>query len=117
MTSNSYSPQHPATDGESHALIGFHLHHHVAVVTMNNPPANTWTAQSLEQLKTLVQSLNLNKEVYALVLTGAGEKFFWPGRTSNCLPMATKRVRSKWRACLVKRLKRCRNFAAFRLRR
>lgn len=79
MTSDKYSPQSAAPEAAAEAAIGFHLHHHVAVVTMNNPPANTWTEQSLQQLKTLVQSLNLNNEVYALVLTGKGEKFFSAG--------------------------------------
>ena len=46
---------------------------------MNNPPANTWTAQSLAQLKQLVLDLNENKDVYALVITGQGEKFFSAG--------------------------------------
>ncbi|WFB50248.1 enoyl-CoA hydratase [Vibrio coralliilyticus] len=62
---------------------GSTIHHtirnHVAVVTMNNPPANTWTAQSLAQLKQLVLDLNENKDVYALVITGQGEKFFSAG--------------------------------------
>ncbi|WP_281629945.1 enoyl-CoA hydratase [Vibrio sp. St2] len=55
------------------------IRNHVAVVTMNNPPANTWTAQSLAQLKQLVLDLNENKGVYALVITGQGEKFFSAG--------------------------------------
>ncbi|WP_333003938.1 enoyl-CoA hydratase [Vibrio coralliilyticus] len=55
------------------------IRNHVAVVTMNNPPANTWTAQSLAQLKQLVLDLNDNKDVYALVITGQGEKFFSAG--------------------------------------
>lgn len=55
------------------------ISNHVAVVTMNNPPANTWTSQSLTALKELVLALNDNKDVYALVLTGNGEKFFSAG--------------------------------------
>ncbi|NMU82893.1 enoyl-CoA hydratase, partial [Vibrio parahaemolyticus] len=31
---------------------------HVALVTMNNPPANTWTAESLKALKSLILTLN-----------------------------------------------------------
>lgn len=56
------------------------IHNHVAVLTMNNPPANTWTKQSLNQLKQLVIELNNNMDVYALVITGQGEKFFFCGR-------------------------------------
>lgn len=55
------------------------ISNHVAVITMNNPPANTWTAESLTALKSLVLELNTNRDVYALVITGSGEKFFSAG--------------------------------------
>ncbi|MDC5839520.1 enoyl-CoA hydratase [Vibrio europaeus] len=59
------------------------IHNHVAVLTMNNPPANTWTKQSLNQLKQLLIELNSNMDVYALVITGQGEKFFSAGADLN----------------------------------
>ncbi len=52
---------------------------HTAILTMNNPPANTWTEASLKELKHKVEALNDNKEIYALVITGEGEKFFSAG--------------------------------------
>ncbi|MCG9963806.1 MAG: enoyl-CoA hydratase [Shewanella sp.] len=52
---------------------------HTAILTMNNPPANTWTAQSLQALKAKVLELNANNDIYALVLTGEGNKFFSAG--------------------------------------
>ena len=52
---------------------------HVAVITLNNPSANTFTAEGLLQLGTLVGELNRNLEVYAVVVTGHGEKFFSAG--------------------------------------
>lgn len=51
----------------------------VAVLTINNPPANTWTEQSLKDLKARIQELNADKENYSLVVTGQGEKFFSAG--------------------------------------
>jgi enoyl-CoA hydratase/carnithine racemase len=51
----------------------------VAVVTLDNPPAHTWTAASLTALKTLVRQLDADPTVYALVITGSGEKFFSAG--------------------------------------
>ncbi|MGB0894886.1 MAG: enoyl-CoA hydratase [Parashewanella sp.] len=50
-----------------------------AILTMCNPPANTWTAESLQQLKIIIEDLNQNRDVYALVITGEGEKFFSAG--------------------------------------
>jgi enoyl-CoA hydratase/carnithine racemase len=52
---------------------------HTALVTIDNPGANTWDTESLPALKALVETLNAEKDVYALVLTGAGEKFFSAG--------------------------------------
>jgi enoyl-CoA hydratase/carnithine racemase len=50
-----------------------------ALVTIDNPAANTWDVESLPALKELVEKLNADKDIYALVLTGAGEKFFSAG--------------------------------------
>lgn len=52
---------------------------HTALITLDNPPANTWTPQSLKALESLVGELNANRNVYAAVITGAGEKFFSAG--------------------------------------
>ncbi len=50
-----------------------------AVVTIDNPSANVWDVESLEGLRELVLGLNDEKDVYALVITGQGEKFFSAG--------------------------------------
>ena len=55
------------------------LRGHTALVTIDNPGANTWDTESLPALKDLVGKLNNEKSVYALVITGAGEKFFSAG--------------------------------------
>ncbi|NRD74780.1 enoyl-CoA hydratase [Shewanella sp. VB17] len=55
------------------------LEGNTAILTMNNPPANTWTEKSLQALKNKVAELNDNKDIYALVITGEGEKFFSAG--------------------------------------
>lgn len=52
---------------------------HVATLTIDNPGANTWDTESLPALKAVVEALNTNLGIYALVLTGAGEKFFSAG--------------------------------------
>lgn len=52
---------------------------HTAVVTMDNPPANTWTRDSLAALKQLVADLNRDNDIWALVLHGRGDKFFSAG--------------------------------------
>jgi enoyl-CoA hydratase/carnithine racemase len=52
---------------------------HVAVITLNNPSANTFTAEGLLELTALVGDLNRNLEVFAAVVTGGGDKFFSAG--------------------------------------
>jgi|TARA_R100000005_G_scaffold94897_1_gene74341 enoyl-CoA hydratase/carnithine racemase len=52
---------------------------HTALVTIDNPAANTWDTESLPALRDLVAALNSNLDIYALVLTGAGSKFFSAG--------------------------------------
>lgn len=66
------------------------INNHVAVITMNNPPANTWTEQSLNALKQLVTTLNANRDVYALVIVGQGEKFFSAGADLNLFATGDK---------------------------
>ena len=52
---------------------------HVAVLTLNHPPANTFTAAGLQSLLETVGELNRNRAVYAVIVTGSGEKFFSAG--------------------------------------
>ena len=52
---------------------------HVALLTIDNPAANTWDVESLPALREVVETLNADNNVYALVITGAGDKFFSAG--------------------------------------
>jgi enoyl-CoA hydratase/carnithine racemase len=65
---------------------------HVAIVTMNNPPANTWTRDSLEALTDLVHELNANKDVYSMIITGQGDKFFSAGADLKLFADGNKQV-------------------------
>lgn len=56
---------------------------HTAVITLNNPPANTWTPESLEQLRKIVGDLNQDANNYALILRSESEKFFSAGADLN----------------------------------
>ena len=52
---------------------------HVALVTLDNPPAHTWTLASLSALTRLTRDLDAEREIYSLVITGGGDKFFSAG--------------------------------------
>lgn len=62
-----------------HTGLKLEIEGNVAVVTLTNPPANTWTVDSLAALRDLVTGLNADRGIYALVITGEGEKFFSAG--------------------------------------
>ena len=76
----------------SNPSIDLNIEGNVAVLTMNNPPANTWTQDTLTALKETVTELNANKNVYALVITGQGEKFFSAGADLNVFASGDKGV-------------------------
>lgn len=65
---------------------------HLALVTIDNPPANTWTRESLDALVELVDELNANKEVYSLIITGKGEKFFSAGADLKLFAEGDKQI-------------------------
>jgi enoyl-CoA hydratase/carnithine racemase len=50
-----------------------------ALLTINNPPANTWDEESLTALPQLINSLNRDPQTTCLILTGSGSKFFSAG--------------------------------------
>jgi enoyl-CoA hydratase/carnithine racemase len=52
---------------------------HIARVTINNPPANTWTEASLIELEQLLDELEGDGSISAVVITGEGDKFFSAG--------------------------------------
>ncbi|MFT2111548.1 enoyl-CoA hydratase [Marinomonas sp. 2405UD68-3] len=65
---------------------------HIAIVTMNNPPANTWTFESLSSLKALIEDLNSDKSIWSLVITGSGDKFFSAGADLNLFADGNREV-------------------------
>ncbi len=52
---------------------------HAVLITIANPPANTWDSDNLGALRAVVEQCDNDPEVYALVITGQGEKFFSAG--------------------------------------
>lgn len=67
---------------------------HTALITIANPPANTWTFETLTQLRDAVKSLDEDKNIYALVITGEGEKFFSAGADLKLFADGDKTVAS-----------------------
>ena len=60
-------------------MITHTIENHTCIITIHNPPVNTWTPESLLALKNLTHALDANKNIYAAIITGQGEKFFSAG--------------------------------------
>ena len=56
---------------------------HVAYITLDHPPANTWTLASLQAFLQMMVELDGRPDVVALVIRGAGDKFFCAGAPLN----------------------------------
>lgn len=67
---------------------------HVAVLTISNPPANTWTLDALNELYNVIEELDADRDNYALVITGEGEKFFSAGADLKVFADGDKAVAS-----------------------
>ncbi|HET9369072.1 MAG TPA: enoyl-CoA hydratase/isomerase family protein [Vicinamibacterales bacterium] len=57
----------------------------VAVVILNEPPANTYSYELMRELDAAILDLRMDRGVHVIVLTGAGEKFFCAGATIGML--------------------------------
>ena len=67
----------------------------IAIITISNPPANTWTRESLLLLSDMVKTLNQDAKNIALIITGEGEKFFSAGadlKSFNASPLAPQEM-------------------------
>jgi enoyl-CoA hydratase/carnithine racemase len=61
----------------------------VAVLTLTEPPANTYSYEMMRELDAAVLEARMDPTVHVIVLTGAGEKFFCAGATIGMLKDAT----------------------------
>lgn len=80
---------------------------HIAVITLNNPPANTFTMAGLHVLDTRLQELERDNSVNALVVTGQGDKFFCAGDDLKMFAEADRasaRDMARGLACALDRL-------------
>ena len=66
-------------------LVRYEARDGVAVITLDDPPANTYTYEMMRQLDDAILRARMNDEVYVLVVTGQGEKFFSAGANIQML--------------------------------
>ncbi|HEX5760880.1 MAG TPA: enoyl-CoA hydratase/isomerase family protein [Thermoanaerobaculia bacterium] len=60
-------------------LVHYEVREGVAYLTLDDPPANTYTHQMMRQLDEAILEARFDPDVHVLVLTGMGQKFFCAG--------------------------------------
>lgn len=66
-------------------LIEYEVKNGVAIITMVDPPANTYTHEMMAEMDEAIIKARFDEKVHVIVLTGAGEKFFSAGANINML--------------------------------
>jgi len=75
----------PVAAEATKSLINFRTDGGVAVIEMNDPPANTYTYEMNKQLDEAILRARMENDVHVIVITGAGEKFFSAGANIKML--------------------------------
>ncbi len=70
-------------------LVDYRVDNGVAVIELNDPPANTYTYEMNRQLDTAILEARLDDAVHVIVLRGAGDKFFSAGANIKMLSEVT----------------------------
>jgi enoyl-CoA hydratase len=76
------------------ALIDYRVENGVAVIELNNPPANAYTLDSLKLLDEAIVKSRFDSTVHVLVVRGAGDKFFSAGADINMLSRESNEFRN-----------------------
>src|SRR5271167_4974458 len=80
----------PATGETTKTLVNYRTDRGVAVIEMFDPPANTYTYEMNRQLDEAILKARMDNDVYVIVLTGSGDKFFSAGANIKMLPASTQ---------------------------
>ncbi|HKW26846.1 MAG TPA: enoyl-CoA hydratase/isomerase family protein [Terriglobales bacterium] len=88
----------PVSAETTKQLINYRTDSGVAVIEMNDPPANTYTYEMMRQLDDAILRARMDNNVYVLLLTGAGDKFFSAG--ANIKMLSTVDPTFKYYFCL-----------------
>ena len=66
-------------------LVRYRVDSGVAIIELNDPPANTYSYAMNRQLDSAILDARMDNGVHVIVLTGAGEKFFCAGANIQML--------------------------------
>lgn len=70
-------------------LVQYKAEDGIAFLTLNDPPANTYTYEMMQTLDRAIREARMDEGVQVIVITGNGEKFFSAGANINMLANVT----------------------------
>src|ERR1700757_1578686 len=73
------------TATETKTLVNYRVEDGIAVIELNDPPANTYTYEMNRQIDESILKARMDNSAYVLLLTGAGDKFFSAGANIKML--------------------------------
>lgn len=76
-------------------LVHYEVRGKIALLTLDDPPANTYTHEMMRQIDDAVIKARFDKGVEVIVMTGAGDKFFCAGANIGMLSEADP----DWKYC------------------
>ncbi|HST51898.1 MAG TPA: enoyl-CoA hydratase/isomerase family protein [Pyrinomonadaceae bacterium] len=76
----------PESEGE---LVRYEASEGVSILTLNDPPANTYSYEMMQQLDRAILRARMDESVNVIIITGAGEKFFCAGADIKMLSEVT----------------------------
>src|SRR5919112_1327714 len=74
---------------ETNSKLDYEARDGVATLTLNDPPANTYSYEMMQQLDRAILDARMDDSVQVIVITGAGEKFFCAGADIQMLSNVT----------------------------
>ena len=80
------------------SLVQYRTDGGIGIITMDDPPANTYTYEMNRQLDEAILKARMDNDVHVIVLTGAGDKFFSAG--ANIKMLASVDPTFKYYFCL-----------------
>jgi enoyl-CoA hydratase len=70
-------------------LVEYRVEGGVAVLTLNDPPANTYSYEMMQELDRSILAARMDESVHVIIITGQGEKFFCAGANIQMLSSVT----------------------------
>src|SRR5437667_7492026 len=71
------------------SLVEYGIESGVAILTLNDPPANTYSYEMMQQFDACILEVRMDESVQVIIITGSGEKFFCAGANIQMLSDVT----------------------------